>query len=1504
MVRRALALAAALAAPSVLAADLVLSNQTVTLGGVQTYGIVSLTNGSRILVPAYDGTANTGNLVLRADRIMVDATSAILAKGAGYQGVLCGNGAGPTSQPLAGGRGGCAVRDSAGGGAHAGDGGRGTKDCFIFDAANTCTFPQEWEEACGVLAGGACVAAVGCYDYDGLPTVAGQAFQHSVHAVEFGAAGGDKGCRDGDGFTPFTGTTVALAAGSGGGGIVLFAANAAKTGELTIDGVVGADGNRGCASGNDSGGGGAGGTVLLVGDSVLVGGAARVTANGGRGGDAQPKCLGCTTSADCASGQTCTAGRCGPCNCTPCTSSGQCNAALGQTCRSLGGALGSVCADASGQCTPVPTLYEESECRGRQNTGTADDCGGGGGGGVVALYSRVASLSPLATFQVEGALGGSTPICSGEAGGGAGSLVLDGAYAGEVCDGWDNDFNGVVDDGLPPLDCGGAIVPSCVNGLPQQCPPQVPACIGPVTDTRPRVLLLLDTSAQMLLDQAGNPTFGDGSLEHPGVDTGADADAIDGNGSRLAQLKVALNGVLAGFPQVDLAVARLHQDVGLHRSCRTAASFECARRCCSYDDPRDNVSPAFPVPPGCDLAALYPGAGYPASLSGNVNAEWADPGDCVNYAGTCGDPRRGADVLVGFGRPLEQALSWIDGRETSFVASTVPGDHCGFQSGGDCELRAGGPRPLAGALEAAADYLEPILSCDAAAGCRRYAVVLVATGGEGCAGDPVAAAAALGGRNIATYVIALSAPASDRAVLDAVAAAGGTGGAFSAGDAAGVENALASILAALPRYERCNDLDDDCDGQIDEDFPEKGAGCDDGGLGICRGTGFRTCSGSQDGTTCTITSPGQPPGTEVCNGLDDDCDGLVDEETSGASCLAGRCPGTTTCLLGGTDSCTPAPSPELCNGLDDDCDGEVDESPDVDVDPALGAACDPPAAALGACHTGVVACVDGLPACTGAVGPTGEACNGVDDDCDGTTDEEAPCDEGRRCASGACRLLCRTSGEPCPGGTRCVDGVCLEGSPPPGPGAEPSGCGCGTGGPGLGLLALLGLAAFVPRRRARAVPARAGVLLAPLLVAVALTGCSEDTSCPAGTLGDAANCGGCGHRCDLPGAWAACAGGTCAVSSCAPGLVDADGVAANGCELACDPATAGPELCNGLDDDCDGLVDEPEELADQKPAAEGCNLAPGSPCLGADFTCQGTAGWRCVYGPGVELDGDGALLLVEARCDGIDGNCDGEVDESFLDLGAACDDGALGSCRATGVRMCGDSQEGTVCQLTTPGRAPAAEACNGLDDDCNGLVDDGIADDMVQVTAGEVSFRVDRYEASRPDATALSPGLVEARRCVKPGVLPWTFASQDEAAAACAATGARLCTAGELQAACEGGVANAFPYGASYQPAACNGLDLDGVPGGADDDVLLPAGSAPLAGCVTADGIHDLSGNAAEWTSTLTGTTGPPAYTPILVTKGGSFLTPAVGLTCQFTLARYAATTREAEVGFRCCKDG
>jgi len=128
---------------------------------------------------------------------------------------------------------------------------------------------------------------------------------------------------------------------------------------------------------------------------------------------------------------------------------------------------------------------------------------------------------------------------------------------------------------------------------------------------------------------------------------------------------------------------------------------------------------------------------------------------------------------------------------------------------------------------------------------------------------------------------------------------------------------------------------------------------------------------------------------ETCNGVDDDCDGDVDEDVGfasgqyGSPCLEllGKCQEGTAVCVAGEFQCNISPQPETCNGVDDDCDGDVDE--DLGV---LGFSYSgpPETASVGECRPGAVRCVNGAPIARGEVLPSPEQCGDEkDSDCDG-----------------------------------------------------------------------------------------------------------------------------------------------------------------------------------------------------------------------------------------------------------------------------------------------------------------------------------------------------------------------------------------------------------------------------------------------------------------------------------------------------------------------------------------
>src|SRR6185295_14258756 len=144
------------------------------------------------------------------------------------------------------------------------------------------------------------------------------------------------------------------------------------------------------------------------------------------------------------------------------------------------------------------------------------------------------------------------------------------------------------------------------------------------------------------------------------------------------------------------------------------------------------------------------------------------------------------------------------------------------------------------------------------------------------------------------------------------------------------------------------------------------------------------------------------------------------------------------------------------------------------------------------------------------------------------------------------------------------------------------------------------------------------------------------------------------------------------------------------------------EVCNGLDDNCNGLIDEGVSNMcplDLTPAHKHCAVETAN-CL--DDNCNGQIDEG--FPPNACGQGAGCPIPPE-KCDGLDNNCDGDIDEGF-DVGAACDNGQQGACKRVGIKECTADGLGTTCNITD---APiGTEVCNGVDDNCNGMIDEGV----------------------------------------------------------------------------------------------------------------------------------------------------------------------------------------------------
>jgi serine/threonine protein kinase len=133
------------------------------------------------------------------------------------------------------------------------------------------------------------------------------------------------------------------------------------------------------------------------------------------------------------------------------------------------------------------------------------------------------------------------------------------------------------------------------------------------------------------------------------------------------------------------------------------------------------------------------------------------------------------------------------------------------------------------------------------------------------------------------------------------------------------------------------------------------------------------------------------------------------------------------------------------------------------------------------------------------------------------------------------------------------------------------------------------------------------------------------------------------------------------------------------------------------------------------------------------------------------------------------------------------------------------------------------------------------------------------------------------------GELPRVQVSFVEAAQLCGGRGARLCSESEWEHACRGPSNAAYPYGAAFVAGKCNSKGSGGK--------LMPSGS--LAGCKSAAGAFDMSGNAAEWVML-------ESQMPAI--KGGSALAGDPDSACDKKLEAKSLAGGPL-VGFRCCRD-
>ena len=438
----------------------------------------------------------------------------------------------------------------------------------------------------------------------------------------------------------------------------------------------------------------------------------------------------------------------------------------------------------------------------------------------------------------------------------------------------------------------------------------------------------------------------------------------------------------------------------------------------------------------------------------------------------------------------------------------------------------------------------------------------------------------------------------------------------------------ACVGDVTPSAELCDGLDNNCDGTTDEAL-----GTISCGVGVCAAT-VQSCVGGVP-QQCT---PG-PASIESCDGLDNDCNGFADDGLGNVSCGIGACSNTVVaCANGQANTCTPLPAGvESCDGIDNNCNGSVDDG--------LGNT----ACGVGACVNIVPFCLNGQVNACVPKAASAEVCDGIDNNCNGTVDDGLG---NASCGVGACSNTVP---------------VCLNGQAntcvPKAASAEvcdgiDNNCN-GTVDDGLGTLSC-------------------GVGACSNTVSACLNGQAQ--SCvpnpPSGEICDGID-NDCNGTVDEGLGVTSCGIGQCQkfVAACV-----------NGQANSCTPLPPSVEICDGLDNDCDGIVD------DGNPGGGGaCNTGLSGVCAAGTLMCNNGAlsCLQTVFPSANDICGNGK----DDNCNGtVDENVDQDGDGWGLCDGDCCD--SAGPCSQTPA-------------LVNPGAYEVLN--NSVNDDCDAATTDTIA---------------------------------------------------------------------------------------------------------------------------------------------------------------------------------------------------